>query len=164
MGEPVIIDDGGSTRIRQLMGRKATGILDHLLEVKPPTAPSAPKSANDTAPGPFTRIVIVFLDVAGAANKATRKPIPLVAGDSFECSSENDQRVRGKITKGLDCDITILGTARNKPIVEAHQCGGQRRYIVSNAGAIQSVSVNAAGESQTFKVPEGTIFTMVVLT
>ena len=42
-------------------------------------------------------------------------------------------------------------------------CIRDRRYIVSNAPTIDKIEVNAKGPVQTFGIPSGTIYTVVIL-
>jgi hypothetical protein len=49
------------------------------------------------------------------------------------------------------------------PILEARASKGQRRYIVSNAPSIEKVDVNAVGPSVTYTVPNGTVYTVVIV-
>jgi hypothetical protein len=80
-----------------------------------------------------------------------------------------DHRLEGRIvdrTPGgtaTDCQITVSGINNIEPIIEARHSKGQRRYIVSNAPAIAKIEVNVQGPVQTFGIPEGTIYTVVIL-
>jgi hypothetical protein len=157
MGEPVIIDDGGSTRIKQIKGPTATGKLDALLD-----------NLKDTATGPFRKLTISCIDATGAAGPPTGAtaatfPINMVNNDTFKIYS-GDHRVEGRLVAGDDCDITVSGVNNTEPIIEARQSKGKgRRYIVSNSPTIDKVEVNAVGPVQTFTVPAGTVYTMVIL-
>src|SRR3979409_1755936 len=109
MGDAVIFDDGGSTRIKQLVGGTANGILDHLLEV---SNPPGTQHSDDTAPGPFSQILIAFLDAAGGVTGTgparVLQPIALAANHAFEIFSDNDQRVKGKVSAGADCQPRVV--------------------------------------------------------
>ena len=178
MADPVIFDDGGSTRIKQLRMTTATGKMDDLLEVKV-IAGSA--QSTDTAIGAFSQLQIACIkadgtssppDLGGAPAPAGTFPIAMVVGDTFEVQS-GKHRVRGKLVNnagmGLphtaaDCEITVKGTGGVDPIVEARHSGVQRRYIISNAPLIDTVDVNAAGPVKSFTIPAGTVYTLVSLT
>jgi hypothetical protein len=164
MAQPVLFDDGGSTRIKQIKatgGGPPDGHLDSLIEVAP--APPAPAHSNVTAPGAFTQIQMTCLDDTGAASFPFGGAIAMAAGHTFKIHS-GKHRVEGKITGAGDCEITVSGVDGTEPIVEARHSNGQRRYIISNAPSIQRVDVNAAGPAKTFNVPQpGTIYTVVIL-
>ena len=163
MAQPVIFDDGGSTRIKQLLGTGATGKLDDLIEVVP--APPAPAHSDVIAPGAptgFSQIQMTCLSDTGAASFPFGGAIALAAGHTFKIHSGN-HRVDGKVTAAGDCEITISGVGGTEPIVEARHSRGQRRYIISNAPPIERVDVNATGPSRTFMVPANTIYTVVIL-
>jgi len=165
MGEPVIIDDGGSTRIKQLKGATANGKLDDLLD-----------QSKDIAKGPFSQLNISCIDATGAANPpaggTSTFPIAMANNDTFKIHS-GDHRVEGRIVNRsaavppgtvADCQITVSGVNNIDPIIEAKSGKGQRRYVVTNAPYIDKVDVNAAGPVQTFTVPPGTLYTIVILT
>jgi hypothetical protein len=89
--------------------------------------------------------------------------------DTFKVFSGN-HRLEGRIVDrsagsgtATDCQITVSGVSGTEPIIEARHNNGQRRYIVSNAPTIDKIEVNAAGPVQTFGIPTGTIYTVVIL-
>jgi hypothetical protein len=156
MADAIIFDDGGSTRIKQLRQK-----LDDLLD-----------NSKDFARGPFTTLRISCVDETGASGPPTGAgtfPIAMVLNDTFKIFS-GDHRLEGRIvdrTPGgtaTDCQVTVSGINNIEPIIEARHSKGQRRYIVSNAPAIVKIEVNAQGPVQTFGIPAGTIYTMVILT
>ena len=184
MASPVIFDDGGSTRIKQLVPTGAVpagvGRLDDLLEVVAPAGGSAQSEAD--APGDFSKISVTCLNDAGAPTSlldgagnpvpAGTFPIPLAPGHTFEIFS-GKHRTRGKLlsnpggTGVVGCRITLVGTGGVEPNVEARntrkQNKQQRRYVISNAPSIDRVEVNAAGPARSFKVPDDTLYTTVIL-
>jgi len=167
MADTVIIDDGGSTRIKQRASVPGNGHMDSLLEVTAPGGGVGPHS-DASATGLFNSITIVFLSPTGVATMASGAAIPLATSDTFTVFSDNDQRVDGKIVAATavtpsKCDITIRGVAGTRPLVEAKHSGIQRRYVIANAGPIISVTVNAAGAPQNFPTPANTIYTTVIL-
>ncbi len=179
MAQPVLFDDGGSTRIKQLKGTPtgATGKMDGLIEV---VTVAGTAQSTDVAQGPFTKISITCLDesgnptpcldAGGGTVPAGTFPIPMALNHSFQIFS-GKHRVQGKIVNNsgitggsaADCQITVLGTAGIDPIVEARHSKQQRRYIISNAPAIDRVDVNVAGPARTFTIPTTAVYTTVVL-
>jgi hypothetical protein len=156
MADAIIFDDGGSTRIKQLQ-QKLDDLLDNL---------------KDFAKGPFSKLRISCIDKDGASKPPTGGgtfPITLVKNDTFKVFSGN-HRLEGRIVDrsagtgtATDCQITVSGVNGIDPIIEARHNNGQRRYIVSNAPTIDKIEVNAAGPAQTFGIPAGTIYTVVIL-
>jgi hypothetical protein len=156
MADAVIFDDGGSTRIKQLR-RKLDDLLDN---------------SKDFARGPFSKLQITCMDENGASGPPTGGagvfPIALSLNHTFKIFS-GEHRLEGRIvdrTPGgtaTDCQITVSGINGTEPIIEARHSKGQRRYIVSNAPAIVKVEVNAQGAPQSFGIPPGTIYTVVIL-
>jgi hypothetical protein len=156
MADAIIFDDGGSTRIKQL-GHKLDDLLDN---------------SKDFAQGPFNKLRISCVDEAGVAGPPTGGgglfPITMVLNDTFKIFS-GDHRLEGRIvdrTPGgtaTDCQITVSCVNNIDPIIEARHSKGQRRYIVSNAPSIAKVEVNAQGPVQTFPIPAGTIYTVVIV-
>jgi hypothetical protein len=159
MADAVIVDDGGSTRIKQINGATTNGRLDALLD-----------KLQDTAKGPFTKLTISCINTTGASGLPTGAtaatfPIEMANNDTFKIFS-GDHRVEGRIVAGDDCQITVSGVDNTQPVIEARhsKAKDQRRYVVSNAPTIDKVDVNASGPVQTFSVPNGTVYTMVILT
>jgi len=98
-------------------------------------------------------------------------PIAMALNHTFKVHSGN-HRLEGRLVdrtgeedpgSATDCQITISGVSGTEPIVEARHNNGQRRYIISNAPTIGKVEVNAVGAPQTFNVPGGTIYTVLIL-
>jgi hypothetical protein len=156
MADAIIFDDGGSTRIKQI-GAKLDDLLDN---------------SKDFARGPFAMLRITCIDEAGVAGPPTGGagvfPINMVLNDTFKIFSGN-HRLEGRIVDrrpggtDTDCQITVTGVNGIDPIIEARHSNGQRRYIVSNAPSMVKVEVNAQGPVQTFPIPGGTIYTVVIL-
>ena len=161
---PVIIDDGGSTRIKQIRDSVS---MDHLLDL-----------LTDEADGAFVNGAGVFqckMKVRFHEHDGDQH-IPvgnhsLNIGDVVEIVSENQQVVRLSFdsdTKKLR--ITLASNVTGvRPVVEAKQQNLQRRYVVSNAGAIASVTVNpgTATAVQVYPPPGGgppSVSTMIHLT
>jgi hypothetical protein len=156
MADAVIFDDGGSTRIKQL-GKKLDDLLDN---------------SKDFARGPFNKLRISCVDEAGVAGPPTNGdglfPITMELNHTFKIFS-GDHRLEGRIVDrrpggtATDCQITVSGVNNIEPIIEARHSKGQRRYIVSNAPGIAKIEVNVEGPVQTFPIPDGTIYTVVIL-
>jgi hypothetical protein len=133
MAEPVVIDDGGSTRIKRVLPGNGVGEMDSLLNIKniTTTRRGSTHSVND----PFTTVMIVCQDKTG-------NPFTLTVGftGDVEVASALEQNVLARVNGG-NLDLTVFSD-RSEPIVEAKQHGGKRRYVVSNSGPIETVKVN----------------------
>ena len=144
MVSPVIIDDGGSTRVKWALAG-GVGDLNGLIDVDETLTP--PQS-SDKANGPYNHIRIVYLTKDGGS--LTPVDLALVAGDKFTVTSENGQTLRLEIVATTcDCKITLLGTSAASPLVEVKQFKKKRRYIVANAGPIDTVVGVAGGAGGT---------------
>ena len=134
---PVIIDDGGSTRIKQ-MSSNDNGRMDDLLDVGPlPAGSPAPNGAQGSehivnGGAPLTQIKVVFQDATG-----TPFTIPNRVFNNFLISS-GSQSVRGD-KMGNALKLTIFSVVE-APDVEAKQRRGKRRYVVNNAPPIDQVA------------------------
>ena len=120
---PIIIDDGGSTRIKQI---NTASTMDGLLG----------RNHADAPANTFKKAVVVSLDADGDEKK--RKSQALQVGDAVKVESANGQVATLTILGGLRGDLALSGGV--EPIVEAKQTGDQRRYVVTNAGAIQKIT------------------------
>ena len=157
MANPVIFDDGGSTRIKRVVPN-GPGAMNSLLDVDFSVNPA---QANDKVDGPFTLIRLVSIDQTGTA--ATAVDSALVTGDNFTIISDNGQRVTGTIDALGHCTITVVGSANNPPLMEAKQFKKRRRYIVANAGPIQSIDGVANGAPFHFAAAAGSIYSTLVI-
>ncbi len=164
MADAVIIDDGGSTRIKQLPSVTTSGKMDDFLDKK--------KGHPD---GDFSNIRIVALKKDGSTaltrNEAMNK------SDSFTITSVNAQLVlcemenNGKtihLTLDVEPAVKALGV---EPMVEGKQHGVQRRYTVSNSGPIKKIEFtdDSAGTTKTLfditaSPDDESVYTMVILT
>jgi hypothetical protein len=133
MADPVIIDDGGSTRIKRVLPGTGVGEMDSLLNVKVFTPPR--RGSNDSVNDTFTSVMIVCQDKTG-------NPFTLTVGltGDVEIASALGQNVSARMN-GSKLDLTVFSDT-SEPIVEAKQHGGKRRYVVSNSGPIETVKVN----------------------
>jgi len=132
MGAPIIIDDGGSTRIRRVK-EDAIGEMDSLLTVDSDSG--TPKSEHKLDdPDGFSQVLIVWQNKYGVPDSFT---MPF---QKVEITSHFGQNVTLE-KSGNKLTITLSGTVM-PPIVEARQHKKKRRYIVSNSGPIETVTVD----------------------
>jgi hypothetical protein len=156
MADPVIVDDGGSTRIKRLTN--GVGAMNGLLDVDPN---ANPPQSTESVHGPFSHITVVTIDESGTATQALDSD--LVANDSFTISSANDQFTVGAVDHTGKLTLSLQGTASNMPLVEARQFAKKRLYEVTNAGPIQQISGILNGLPANISVPGTNIYTAVVL-
>jgi hypothetical protein len=135
MADAVVIDDGGSTRIKRMLPGNGVGEMDSLLNIKDlnTTRRGSTHSVNDD----FTTVMIVCQDKTGNPFKLT---VDLTG--AVEVASALAQNVSAKMNGG-NLDLAVFSD-KSEPIVEAKQHGGKRRYVVSNSGPIETVKVNGA--------------------
>jgi hypothetical protein len=162
MAEAVVIDDGGSTRIKRVLGANGVGEMDSLLNVKGIT-PSPRKGSTHNVNDAFTSVLIVFQDKTGNPFTMT---FTLTRG--VDITSALGQNVSAK-ANGTKLDLTVFSDT-SEPIVEAKQHDGKRRYVVSNSGPIETVTVDGTLVLDTRQGPLPTganrpiLYTSVVLT
>lgn len=143
-GDPIIIDDGGSTRIKKKLP-VGVGQMDTLLEVTsgvPTPTRSGSKHTAQAKPatGSYGTIRVSFIDSAGRAFDA----VPPSTFTSFRIVS-NLHEVSGQLIPDsglMDLELTVHGPTASHPIVDAKQHNGQRRYIVTNTSPIDQVIVD----------------------
>lgn len=133
MSEPVIFDDGGSTRIKRVLPGNGVGEMDSLLNVDDLSggARGSTHKVNDT----FTQVLIVCQDKTGQAFSSTH-----ALSGAVEVISGLNQQVSARMVSG-DLLLTI-SSSTSDPIVEAKQHKKKRRYVVSNSGPIEEVRIN----------------------
>ncbi|MBM3814359.1 MAG: hypothetical protein FJW20_22270 [Acidimicrobiia bacterium] len=160
---PVIIDDGGSTRIKQ--AGNANPDMDRLM-TDPHTdfaAGTFPANIGGVI-GAHCQVIINSIDKNG---RVTRLPasaddprFSLTGGQTAEIISEPNQRL--EITLGSNGVLTLnlSGPHGDPPLVEARQIATQRRYIVANSGSIRKVRIN---DNDVFAAQPDTVYTMVRL-
>jgi len=137
MADAVIIDDGGSTRIKRQLPGNGIGEMDSLLDVNDLGA-GARGSTHDVVDA-FSNVLIVCQDKTG---RPFSQAVALAAGTTIEVSSALNQRVTAS-SDGARLTLTVLSNVSD-PIVEAKQHKKKRRYVVSNSGPIETVSVGGA--------------------
>ena len=162
MADAVIIDDGGSTRIKQLKGLGgATGDMDQLME----------PGNSDNARGSFTDLRIQFLDKDGKPGAAITDTFSTTGLTTVTVHSENEQKLTAKVAGG---GLTLTLSAKSagvEPLVHGKQNGNQRRYVVSNAGAILKVEIDKGGGASTIydtqapppRPEAAAVYTMIVM-
>src|SRR5690348_14532165 len=127
MATPIVIDCGGSTRVKQILAAGGFGNMPTLLDVHdlnpavggavlPGTGPLPPGAVGSQhhANGPFASMTLVFQDAGGVPFF-----LSLAAPNSFLITSNLGQVVRGDFFGG-DLILTLLSTVSD-PLVEAKQ-------------------------------------------
>ena len=149
--DPIIIDDGGSTRLKHNRSTAAAGEMDGLLTVLPNAAGVPQSSHSFPSPlGAFTALRIVF---HGPAGRPTELPaggggFAVGPGDTILVIS-GDLTIQMDIMAGNTANLTLLGKLCGtcqpvEPLVEAKQTRRKRRYVVSNSPPIDLVKLNGA--------------------
>ena len=142
--DPVIIDDGGSTRIRY-RPLTCVGAMDGLL-----APPGMQESRHTFTAKLFTALKIVFID----PDSGTPTTIP-VAGSAPLAPGDKIEIVSGPLTVQVDIDspagsgnsvITSFGPPEGPPLVDAKNENGKRVYRIAAAPQIDSVTVTRRGE------------------
>jgi hypothetical protein len=166
MADAIVIDCGGSTRIKKMEKASAgnppgVGDMPSLLKVMtlnpgdlppgvlippPPTAFGSQHDVNVT-PGkaPYASMSLAFQDSQGSPFVISVLPFP----SNFVIKSILNQSVSGEFKNGnMTVTVSIFSTDVD-PLVEARQHRDshkdhRRRYIVSNAAAISQVFKNSS--------------------
>ena len=152
MANAIVVDCGGSTRIKRIMGAGGDGDMRGLLDVQdlPGVGRGSQAHVPAGAGGPFSSMTIMFQDAEYTPFTIPGLPLPR----SFQITSHLGQNVRGDLDPGgTGITITIFGNDVD-PLVEARQlrtdppapAGNpgprRRRYIVANAGPIKTISLD----------------------
>jgi len=164
MADTVIIDDGGSTRIKKVTTTTAVGAMDSLLDVD--DRGDGTTGSDHTITDSYSHLRIVIQDKIGKA---------------FEITDASFTNV--VISSGLAQEITVdknttsltlsVFSATSDPIVESKQHKRKRRYVVSNSGPIEKILVDGTivfnvRKNETTVLPAGAtkpiVYTSVVLT
>jgi hypothetical protein len=168
MGSPIIIDDGGSLRLKLI--NSGVGDMDNLRDVKPGVPEAGRKGSQHnekvTNSGDnYGRVVITYIDSKGNPTRITDKPFTsrvVVTSENHEVLAAIEQASGLKHLK-----LIVHGPDHNRPEVDSKQHPGQRRYIVSNASPIMTVFVDGGLELDVAKgSPTGDkiIYTSVFVT
>ncbi len=146
MPDPVIIDDGGSTRIRRVMS-SGFGDMDGLLDVHNP-AMGNPASSDPEVPagcqysdyviqGSFSNVLIAWIDGAGKPGQMTYSNFTTLV----KISSGLYQYVLAR-NQGNSLKLTIYGE-KVEPIVGDSRRKKMHRYSIVNSGSIEKVEIDA---------------------
>src|ERR1041385_1443487 len=136
---PVIFDDGGSTRIKQI--QPAAGNMDSLLDA---LAAQADGRFVDGG-GAFRCTMKVRYHELDGDQHIPVVTVPLAQADVGTIVSQNQQIVTLTFDAAFRMTIQLASAVAGVvPLVEAKNLAGQRRYVVTNAGSIATVSVNGA--------------------
>jgi hypothetical protein len=133
MPESVIVDDGGSTRIRWIKDG-VHGNLDGLLRVV--ELEPGRKGSKHSIRASFTRVVIVVHDQQGIPHTTVQS-----VSNYVEVTSRLNQNVRMEKLSGRRFRITTY-SAVVEPRVEKKQSLDEIVYLVTNAGKITTVTVD----------------------
>ena len=161
--DPVIIDDGGSTRLRYLLAT-GVGAMESLLAVGPlPDGSPAPGMQGSqhtftrVEHSLFTDLKIVYIN----PDTATPTAIQVAGGETGNspplAPGDNIVIVSGTLTVQMDIDsplgsgnsvITSFGSQTSgQPLVVAKQQKKRRHYVIAAAAAVESVTVTLNGIS-----------------
>src|SRR6266446_10224783 len=146
MSDPVIVDDGGSTRIKHVRSSAGdVGAMESLVNVQPVSGiPQSSHTFSGASVGAFSQVEVVFIDQA--TGTSTSNAHGLNPNDKVEIVSGS---IRVTMDVGASSStLTISGTTTLEPVVESKQtrvtsssAKRQRRYIVSNAPPIDSITL-----------------------
>jgi hypothetical protein len=144
---PILIDDGGSIRIRQL---KDAVTMDGLIG-----------AFTDKSDEKFATCIVAVHYHAQDGTETAINPVNLNSGDTVTITSSSLQAITVAFTANNPLTITILPPAPGmNPVVEAKQENSRRVYIIANAAPLQTVTVNAG--APTFNAANTpSIYTMV---
>ena len=145
--DPLVIDDGGSTRIKLRLSGGGGGVMDSLFELNSgfPVAGRKGSQRLLTAGGSsgYGTMLIVSIRPNGQP-----RPNQTVLFTTFEVVS-GSKKINGELVDNLstglkDLRITVHGPLNNEPIVESKQTDGQRRYVIANAPPIGQVFIDGS--------------------
>ena len=164
MADAVIVDDGGSTRIKRMMNGNAVGAMDSLLDVD--NLPDGTRGSDHKITDSFSHLLIVVQDKLG-------KPFEIKDSSftSVTISSGLAQEISA-VKNSTSMTLTIFSGVSD-PIVESKQHNKKRRYVVSNSGPIEKITVDGTvvfnvrkGETEVKPALAQTpiVYTSVVLT
>ena|SRR5688572_10005934 len=165
MAEAIIVDDGGSTRIKRVMTGTAVGAMDSLLDVD--DLGNGTRGSDHTINDSYSNLLIVIQDKFGKPFQITDASFTTVA-----ISSGLNQEITAAKNGSSSLTLTVFSGASD-PIVESKQHKKKRRYVVSNSGPIEKVIVDGAivfnvRQGEPNVLPAGAskpiVYTSVVLT
>ena len=164
MADAVIFDDGGSTRIKRIMTGTAVGAMDSLLDVD--DLGNGTRGADHTINDSFSNLLIDIQDKFGKPfqiNDSSFANVAISSGLSQEITA---------VKNATALTLTVFSSTSD-PIVESKQHKKKRRYVVSNSGPIEKISVDGTivfnvRQGETTVLPTGAtkpiVYTSVVLT
>jgi hypothetical protein len=164
MADAVIVDDGGSTRIKRVMTGSAVGAMDSLLDVD--DLGNGTRGSDHTINDTFTNLLVVIQDKFGKPfqiNDSSFTTVEISSGLAQEIVADKSS---GSLT------VTVFSSISD-PIVESKQHKKKRRYVVSNSGPIEKITVDGTivfnvRQGETNVLPSGAtkpiVYTSVVLT
>ena len=177
--QPVVIDDGGSTRIRR---NKGLGDMDDLLDVHDPAdvgessspdidVPKTAKYSDHVINDVFTNILVAWIGKDGMPGQ-----LSCAFNDKVKISMGLGQNIIARREAG-NLRITVLSD-NIEPLVGGYRRKKARRYTLVNSGSIEKIEVdnNPAPANPVYNmgadgkpiVPAGlqvpTVITSVVLT
>jgi hypothetical protein len=160
MSNPIIVDCGGSTRIkRQEDAGGGVGAMNGLLDVD---LTLNPPSSSHVVNRPFARVAVACVDTVGTPTQPLNRAV--AANDKFTIVSQNGQTVVLQMNGNLtSLTITIQGQPGNPPLVEAKHFNKRRRYVAINAGAIQSITARSNNVDTRVNLPANPIYVTLVL-
>jgi len=140
MGKPVIIDDGGSTRIRLVnAGRCEMGTIMRRRDDSNPDIGSGKKWYKQelSSSEPYGTVRIVCIDKWGHCKEDvipqfTKVLISSALGQSILVKKITSKRIR----------LTLFGDS--EPVVDAKQHDNKLRYVVTNSGPIEKIRVDGS--------------------
>ena len=137
MADPILIDDGGSIRIRQIgPNTNLDGLLDGRANANNPTA----IAFNTMRVEHHFRDGTNHLHPPGGPGAGTTRLNP---GDVITISSASGHIVQVTLVTAAVLQLDL--TKGNPALVEAKSVAGQRSYRITNADVIQTIAHSAAG-------------------
>jgi hypothetical protein len=158
MGRPVMVDDGGSIRIKlALEDPDSAGVMDSLFDVENHQSEHNRNSPKNDA---YSEVLLFYLDVNGDLVPATPAAVPF---ESIKIFGDSNMEVEvSKNPPGTKLKIKLIGDGLD-PAIESKQHKNKRSYVVSNAGRIEKVAVTVGGGTQDHNIPSTAIYTSVVI-
>lgn len=146
MGRPIIVDDGGSIRIKLTDG---DGEMDGLLK-RPPGHDITPH------PSPYNKALIVWLLEDGTAGSAEINPFQkiIISSNQGLNVEVKKQGVRLRIEVGSNTTPPV------EPMIESKNINNKRNYTFLNGGRI--VRVNDG--STDIPIPNSAVYAGVIIT
>ena len=162
MGRPIIVDDGGSIRLKLVVpqGGNSKGEMDSLFTI---TGNSSDHDINgDVHDGPYNKVFIINPQANGNLNQVAytkAKFEKILITSDLGLVVEFDRKGGGKYSK-----IKLNGNGFD-PVLESKEHNGNRYYAISNAGRISGIDIIDSGGNPT-QVPlqSNRLYTSIVIT